>query len=179
MAQALLQLSSSKHHDVAYSSSIEPILTIDFSKDATFVIVVLAIALFIFVGVVSYIFYRRLSGRKRDASSDTIIRFKNNHRKSHLILLMDDDSPPASAGPRHTQAGFHTRRNSLINLESKSFTSINISPSCSTIFGYEMNSDSSEGFIRVVLTPPTPAKRKRRESLIDYESEEDLPAYSS
>ena len=128
-------------------------------------IVVFAIALFILVGVVSYTFFRR----KRGGSNDTIITF-NNHRKSHLILLMDNDSPPAD--PRYT--AFYTR-NSLVDSKSKSFTSIKISPSRPTVFGHEMD---SEGFVRVVLTPPTPAKRKRRESLIDYESEEDLPAYS-
>ena len=85
---------------------------------------------------------------------------------------MDDDSSPP-AGPSYT--GCFYPRNSLINSESKSFTSIKISPSRPAVFGHEMD---SEGFIRVVLTPPTPAKRKRRESLIDYESEEDLPAYS-
>ena len=134
-------------------------------------IVVFAIALMILVGVVSYIFFRGLSGRKRRALSDTFITFNNNHRKSHLILFMDDDSSSA-VGPSYT--GFYPR-NSLINSESKSFTSIKISPSRPAVFGHEMD---SEGFIRVVLTPPTPAKRKRRESLIDYESEEDLPAYS-
>ena len=167
MAQAL-QLSSSKHPKVTYS--IRPIITIDFLQDATFVIVVFAIALLILVGVASYIFFRHLSRRKEGASNsnDMIFTFNNNHQKSHLILLMDDDSP--SAGPR-----FYPR-NSFINLESKSFTSINISPSRPIIFGHEMD---SEEYIRIVLTPPTPAKRKkRRESLIDYESEEDLPAYS-
>jgi hypothetical protein len=135
------------------------------------VIVVFAIALMILVGVVSYIFFRGLSGRKRRASSDTFITFNsNNHRKSRFILFMDDDSSPA--GPGYT--GFYPG-NSLINSESKSFTSIKISPSRPAVFGHEMD---SEGFIRVVLTPPTPAKRKRRDSLIDYESEEDLPAYS-
>ena len=135
-------------------------------------IVVFAIALMILVGVVSYIFFRGLSGRKRRASNDTFITFNSNdHRKSHFILFMDDDSSPP-AGPGYT--GFYPR-NSLINSESKSFTSIKISPSRPAVFGHEMD---SEGFIRVVLTPPTPAKRKRRESLIDYESEEDLPAYS-
>ena len=133
-------------------------------------IIVFAIALMILVGVVSYIFLRSLLGRKRRASSDTFITFNNNHRKSHLILFVDDDSSPA--GPGYT--GFYPR-NTLINSESKSFSSIKISPSRPAVFGHEMD---SEGFIRVVLTPPTPAKRKRRESLIDYESEEDLPAYS-
>ena len=142
-----------------------------FSKDATFVIVVFAITLLILVGVVSYIFFR--SGRNRHAANDTVITFNNNHRKPHLILLMNDDSPPA--GPRYP--GFYYARNSLINSESKSFTSINISPSRPIVFGHEMD---SEGLIRVVLTPPTPAKRERRKSLIDYEpeSEEDLPAYT-
>ena len=127
----------------------------------------------ILIGVVSYIFFRGLSGRKRRASNDTFITFNNNHhRKSHLILFVDDDSSPP-AGPSYT--GCFYPRDSLISSESKSFTSIKISPSRPAVFGHEMD---SEGFIRVVLTPPTPAKRKRRESLIDYESEEDLPAYS-
>ena len=133
-------------------------------------IVVFAIALMILVGVVSYIFFRGLSGRKRRASRDTLFTFSNNHRKSHVFMFTDDDSSPAV--PCYT--GFYPH-NSLINSESKSFTSIKISPSRPAVFGHEMD---SEGFIRVVLTPPTPAKRKRRESLIDYESEEDLPAYS-
>lgn len=136
-------------------------------------IIVFAIALMILVGVVSYIFFRGLSGQKRRASNDTFITYNNNHRKSHLILFMDDDSSPP-AGPGYT--GFYPR-DTLVNSESKSFTSIKISPSRPAVFGHEMD---SEGFIRVVLTPPTPAKRKRRESLIDYESEEeDLPAYTS
>ena len=133
-------------------------------------IVVFAIALMILVGVVSYIFFRGLS-RKRRGSIDTFITF-NNHQKSHLFMFTDDDSSPPPVGPGYT--GFYPH-NSLINSESKSFTSIKISPSRPAVFGHEIN---SEGFIRVVLTPPTPAKRKRRESLIDYESEEDLPAYS-
>ena len=126
----------------------------------------------ILVGVVSYMFFRGLSGRKRRGSRDTFITFNNNHQKSHLFMFTDDDSSPPPAGPDY--AGFYPC-NSLINSESKSFTSIKISPSRPAVFGHEMD---SEGFIRVVLTPPTPAKRKRRESLIDYESEEDLPAYS-
>ena len=134
-------------------------------------IVVFAIALMILVGVVSYIFIRGLSGRKRRASSDTFITYNNDHRKSHVFMFVDDHSPPPAV-PGYT--GFYPRH-SLINSESKSFTSIKISPSRPAVFGHEIN---SEGFIRVVLTPPTPAKRKRRESLIDYESEEDLPAYS-
>jgi hypothetical protein len=135
------------------------------------VIVVFAIALMILGGVISYVFFRGLSGRKRHASSDTFITFNNNHLKSDLFMFTDDNSSP-SAVPGYT--GFYPR-NSLINSESKSFTSIKISPSRPAVFGHEID---SEGFIRVVLTPPTPAKRKRRESLIDYESEEDLPAYS-
>ena len=87
-------------------------------------------------------------------------------------MFTDDDSFFPPAVPVYT--GFYPR-NSLINSESKSFTSIKISPSRPAVFGHEMD---SEGYIRVVLTPPTPAKRKRRESLFDYESEEDLPAYS-
>ena len=128
-------------------------------------IVVFAIAMIILVGVVSYIFFR-----KRRVSSDTFFTFNNNHLKSDLFMFDDDSSP---AVPSYT--GFYPHNNSLINSESKSFTSIKISPSRPAVFGHEMD---SEGFIRVVLTPPTPAKRKRRESLIDYESEEDLPAYS-
>lgn len=135
-------------------------------------IVIFAIALMILVGVVSYIFFRGLSGRNQRASSDTFIMFNNNHRKSDLFLFTDDDSSPPAV-PGYT--GYYPR-NSLINSESKSFTSIKISPSRPALFGHVMD---SEGYIRVVLTPPTPAKRKRRESLIDYESVEDLPAYTS
>jgi len=141
--------------------------TVQLSSNATFVIAVFVIALMIVVGVVSYIFFRGLSGRKRHASSGTFFAF---NLKSDLFMFSDDDS--SLAVPDYT--GFYPR-NGLINSESKSFTSIKISPSRPAVFGHEMD---SEGFIRVVLTPPTPAKKKRRESLIEYESEEDLPAYS-
>jgi len=99
--------------------------TLQLSSNATFVIVVFAIALMIFVGVVSYIFFRNLSGRKRRASSDTFFTFNNNHRKSHIFMFTDDDSSLPPAVPDHT--GFYPR-NSLINSESKFFTSIKISP---------------------------------------------------
>ncbi|KAF8803486.1 hypothetical protein BYT27DRAFT_6726472 [Phlegmacium glaucopus] len=74
------------------------------------------------------------------------------------------------AGPRYKN--FYAQ-NSLKDSESESFASIKTSPSCSTVFSHEMG---AEGIVRIILTPPTPAKRKRRESLTDYESE-DLPAY--
>ena len=136
-----------------------------FSKDTTFVIIVFAISVVILAGVLSYVYIR---GRKRSASKGTIIAF-NEHRKSHLILLMGDDSSPP-AGPRCKSP---YARNTLINSESKSFTSIKISPSRSIVFGHEMDAEVT---VKVVLTPPTPAKKKHRESLIDYESE-DLSTY--
>jgi len=160
------QLSSSKHRNAAiqfdqFSSFIL------YKKDATFMIAVFAISIVILAGVLSYTYFRV---SKRDASSDTIIAF-NNYRRSHIALVMDVDSPLASPPYKSFYA-----RSSLIYSESESFTSIKISPSCPTVFGHGMD---AEGIVRVVLTPPTPAKRKRRESLIDdYESGENLPAYN-
>ena len=121
-------------------------------------IVVFVIFLVILAGVLSYTF-RGSSGRKRGDSNDTIIAF-DDYRKPQL-LIMNDDSPPV--GPRYKSS---YARGNPTNSESESFTSIKISPSCPTVFGHEMD---TEGSIKVVLTPPTPAKRKRRESLIDYE----------
>jgi len=120
---------------------------LQFLSNGTFVI---AISLAILAGVLSYTHLRSSSRRKRGALNDTIIRF--NYQKPHL--LMDGDSL------RSQHKGVNYARNSLFNSQSASFTSIKISPS-------RPNEIEAEGIIRVVLTPPTPAKRERRESLID------------
>ena len=112
--------------------------------------VMLTISLVALAGILSYIHLRSSSRRKRGASNDTIIMF--NYQKPHL--LMDDDS----LRPRYK--GFNYVQNSLFNSQSASFTSIENSPSRPTVFGHEM--DVAEGTIRLVLTPPTPAKRKCR-----------------